>query len=119
MVARANSAAFQAEPEVQARPHNTTAAYTCAAALLLLWMLLFVILSRLFTQDYVRTAVVAAGSLVLLSFACWYFKGRCIKLSHREAHDVPFGRRAREYERERQFHHMQQTMNAPVIRIIR
>lgn len=123
MLARSNRAAFQPEPQFRAQPRRTTAAYTCAAALLLLWMFLFVILSRVFTQDYVRNTVIGVGSVLLVVFAAFYFGGKCSSREG-EAQDVPFGRRAREVERERQLRYAQRTlnpsvMNPSVIRIVR
>lgn len=85
-----------------------------------MWMLLFVIISRLFTQVYVRNTVVALGSIVLLIFAVWYFRAKCNTSTRGEAPDVLFGRRAREAERERQLRYAQQNIDhPPIIRVIR
>jgi hypothetical protein len=119
---RSNRAAFPPDAQIQNHSRRTTAVYTCAAALLLLWMLLFVILSRLFTQDYVRNSVVAVGSLVLLAVAALYMRSRFRGQAANEAHDIPFGRRAREIERARQLRFAQQAINGSrphIIRIIR
>jgi uncharacterized membrane protein len=111
LVRSANRSAFQPEPQLQAQPRRTTAVYTCLAALLLLWMLLFVILSRLFTQDYVMNAIVAVGSLVLVTATALYLRSRCSTHGINEAYEVPLERRARDMERARQMQSAQQAIN--------
>jgi hypothetical protein len=82
-------------------------------------MLLFVVLSRLFTEDYVKNSIVAVGSLLLFMIAALYFSRRWNARVLSQSNDAPFGRRAREIERERQLRYAQQHMrNPPIIRIV-
>lgn len=87
---------------------------------MLLWMLLFVVLSRTFVRDYITGATAALGALLLLVFAAVYLRGRRLTEAAAAAHEAPFGRAARDAERARALRHAEmQLSRPPIIRIIR
>lgn len=121
MLERSNRDAFPPEPQFHTQPRRHAASFACGIAFLLLWLLVVVILGvlRLLTQDSVRDLFMGVGSFVLLVFAVVYFRNRCASRGGNDPPDAPFGRHAREVERQRQLREAQRAINPPIIRIVR